>query len=99
MRLLRLPIFALAALSAIAPAFAQQQQTTPANFDIRVSAVLRGDLAGILIRMGQLAGCDVACHIVISHALVAIESAKPVEPVAAPSPPPPSQPEQPADKN
>lgn len=87
MRFVR-PIFVLAALLATPSAIAQQQQTTPANYDIRVSATLRNDLAGTLIRMGQLAGCDVACHIVISHALVALDSARPVEPSAAVPPPP-----------
>lgn len=61
-------------------AIAQQQPAQPANFDIRVSSALRNDLAGLLIRMGQLAGCDVACHIVLSRVLVAVDAAAPVEP-------------------
>lgn len=62
------------------PAFAQQQPTQPANFDIRVSAALRNDLAGTLIKMQQLGACDVSCHLIIARALVAIDTAAPVEP-------------------
>lgn len=69
--------FLLPVLLLASPAFAQQP-AQPANFDIRVSAALRNDLAGLFIRMGQLAGCDVQCHIVISKALVALDAAVPV---------------------
>lgn len=56
----------------------QQQQTMPANYDIRVLAALRNDLAGLFIKMGQLAGCDVQCHITLSRALIALDAASPV---------------------
>lgn len=59
-------------------AIAQQQPTTPANFNIRVSAALRNDLAGLFIKMGQLAGCDVQCYITLSRALIALDAASPV---------------------
>lgn len=65
-------------------ALAQQQPAQPANFDIRVSSALRNDLAGLYIKMGQLAGCDVACHVVLSRALVALDAATPVAESAPP---------------
>lgn len=81
--------FAFFALLVASSALAQQQPPTPANFDIRVSAAMRNDIAGLLIKMQQLGACDVPCHIIIARALIALESATPVE---APAPPP-------ADKN
>lgn len=71
-------IFAISALLATSTAIAQQQQTAPSNYDIRVSAALRNDLAGTLIKMQGFAACDVACHIVIARALVALDSGAPV---------------------
>lgn len=73
------PIIALVALLAISSAVAQQQQPAqPANFDVRMSVALRNDLAGTLIKMQQLAACDLPCHIIISRTLIALESASPV---------------------
>lgn len=80
MRFLIRSIIALVVLFVVSSVFAQQQPPQHANFDIRVSAALRNDLAGTLIKMQQLGACDVSCHLVIARVLVAIDTATPVEP-------------------
>ncbi len=75
------------------------QQAAPARPDpkerlsIEMTRGMMGDLAGVLMRFSSL--CDPACHLIIARALVALDSAVPVEAQAsarqAPKEPPPKE--------
>lgn len=71
-------VLGAACVFATSPANTQQVPQPPADFDMRVSAALRNDLAGTLIKLGQAGLCDVACHLVLARALVALDTATPV---------------------
>jgi hypothetical protein len=72
-------LFTIALSTVLSKDACAQQPQRPAAVDVRLSDGLRNDLAGQLIRLQQLGACDVLCHLVIARALVALDTATPVE--------------------
>lgn len=56
----------------------------PPAVDAHLPSGLREDLAGQLIKMQQLAACDIICHLVIARVLVALDTAVPVKEASSP---------------
>lgn len=69
-------LLAAASLLLATPTCAEQAQP---DFNMRLPAALRNDLAVILIKLQQTGLCDVPCHLVVARALVAIDVATPVQ--------------------